>query len=47
MKSKSSSFKKKRPFISYFSSSSQDIPPQKDFWYDDIPDTSNNPTTGI
>ena len=47
MKSKSSSFKKKGPFIPYFPSSSRDTPPQKDFWYDDIPDTSNNPTASI
>ena len=47
MKFKSSSFKKKRPFISYFPSSSQNIPPQKDFWYDDIPDTSNDSTASI
>ena len=45
MKSKSSSSKKKRPFISYFSFPSQDISSQKDSWYDDIPDTSNDPTT--
>ena len=47
MKFKSSSFKKKRLFIPYFSSSSQNIPSQKDFWYNDIPDTSNDPTASI
>ena len=38
MKSKSSSSKKKGPFIPY-------IPPQEVSWYDDIPDTSNDPTS--
>ena len=42
MKSKSSSSKKKGPFISYISS--WNIPPQEVSWYKDISDTSNNPT---
>jgi len=44
MKSKSSSSKEKGPFIPYFPSPSQDTPPQKDSWYDNILDTSNDPT---
>ena len=45
MKSKSSSSKKKGPFIPYIPPP-QDTPPQEEFWFGDIQDMSNGPTAG-